>query len=166
MPDVAHSTLTGADLHEPKGVSGASVDTVYVANGAGSGTWQKVGADQIGSSVKNVNKVFITYTIDDVSTAGSHWVVPGIAGDIVGIKTVLHGAIGTADAGLTFEIGGTALTSSAITITQSGSAAGDVDSSTPSANNTVTATDPVEIITDGASTNTIKVTVTLEVDVS
>lgn len=39
MANVAHNILTGADLHEPKGISGASANTVYVANGAGSGTW-------------------------------------------------------------------------------------------------------------------------------
>lgn len=39
MPTVSHATLTGADLHEPKGIASASSNTVYVANGAGSGTW-------------------------------------------------------------------------------------------------------------------------------
>lgn len=39
MATVAHSTLTGADLHEPKGVASAASNTVYVANGAGSGNW-------------------------------------------------------------------------------------------------------------------------------
>jgi hypothetical protein len=39
MANVAHSTLTGADLHEPKGVAAASSGTVYVANGSGSGAW-------------------------------------------------------------------------------------------------------------------------------
>ena len=34
-----HSTLTGADLHEPKGVASAGANQVYVANGSGSGTW-------------------------------------------------------------------------------------------------------------------------------
>jgi len=34
-----HSILTGADLHEPKGVSIANSNTVYVANGSGSGSW-------------------------------------------------------------------------------------------------------------------------------
>ena len=35
----AHSTLTGADLHEPKGVASANADDIYVANGSGSGVW-------------------------------------------------------------------------------------------------------------------------------
>jgi len=152
-----HDVITDPDIHEPKGVAAANAGEVYIADGAASGDW---------TALNNANKVYCYYTIDDVSTAASHWIVPGIAGDITSIKTVLHGAIATADAGLTFEIGGTLITSSAITITQSGSAAGDVDSSTPSAANTIAATDAVEIITDGASTNTVKVTVTIEVDVS
>lgn len=35
----AHASLTGSDLHEPKGVAAASANTVYVANGAASGAW-------------------------------------------------------------------------------------------------------------------------------
>jgi len=167
MANSAHSTLTGSDLHEPKGYAAASADTVYVADGAGSGTQQKIAAGQINTtSVKNVNKVFVTHVIDDISTAGSHWVVPGIAGNIVAISTVIDGVIATADCAMTFEIGGTAITSSAITIAYSGSAAGDVDTSTPTAARTVTAAQPVELISDGASTNTVRCTVTLELDVA
>ena len=33
-----HSTITGTDLHEPKGIASAAADKVYVADGAGSGT--------------------------------------------------------------------------------------------------------------------------------
>ena len=43
MATVVHSTLTGTDLHEPKGVASASANQVYRANGSGSGTWGKVG---------------------------------------------------------------------------------------------------------------------------
>lgn len=39
---VAHSTLTGADLHEPKDIDSATVDEIYVADGAGGGTWKQV----------------------------------------------------------------------------------------------------------------------------
>lgn len=39
MANVPHSSMTGADLHEPKGVSTAAAKTVYRANGAGSGSW-------------------------------------------------------------------------------------------------------------------------------
>ncbi len=39
MANVEHKDITGANLHEPKGVATASVGKVYVADGAGSGTW-------------------------------------------------------------------------------------------------------------------------------
>lgn len=39
MANVAHSGLTGADLHEPKGIAAATSGQVYQADGAGSGTW-------------------------------------------------------------------------------------------------------------------------------
>ena len=42
MPE--HVAIAEANLHEPKGVSTATVDQVYHANGAGSGTW-KAAAD-------------------------------------------------------------------------------------------------------------------------
>jgi len=42
MPTTAHSGLTGANLHEPKGVAAAVSGTVYVANGAASGAWARL----------------------------------------------------------------------------------------------------------------------------
>lgn len=39
MTTSVHSTLTGADLHESKGVATALSGQVYVANGSGSGAW-------------------------------------------------------------------------------------------------------------------------------
>jgi hypothetical protein len=36
---VAHASLTGADLHEPKGIDAASASSVYVSDGLGSGDW-------------------------------------------------------------------------------------------------------------------------------
>lgn len=41
MP-IQHNSLTGSDLHEPKGVASASSGTVYKANGGGSGNWSYV----------------------------------------------------------------------------------------------------------------------------
>lgn len=42
MANVLHSALTSGDLHEPKGIASASANQVYVANGAGSGTWDSI----------------------------------------------------------------------------------------------------------------------------
>lgn len=112
-------------------------------------------------SLAYVNKrpVAITCQIEDVSTAQSDWVVSPVAGTITKIYTVIDATI-TGDAALTTEIGGTAVTGAALTIA-SGSGAGTVDSSTPTALNTVTAGQAIECITDGGSTNTSKATVTI-----
>lgn len=45
MADVQHKDIPNNQLHEPKGVSGASPNTVYVANGSGSGSWQSAPFD-------------------------------------------------------------------------------------------------------------------------
>jgi len=42
LANVAHSTLTAAHLHEPKGIAAAIAGQVYIADGAGSGTWTTV----------------------------------------------------------------------------------------------------------------------------
>jgi hypothetical protein len=143
-----HVNITDPDIHEPVGASTASTGTVYVSDGAGSGTW-------------TLPIVTLTADIDDVSTAKSYWVVAPYAGNITKIYTVLHNAITVADATLSFEIGGVAVTGGGITVAYTGSAAGDVDSATPSAANAVTTGQAIEIITNGGSTTSAKVTVTL-----
>lgn len=98
----------------------------------------------------------LTVIMDDISTAGSAFTVSPYAGTISKIQSVIDGAIITADAGITTEIGGAAITSGAITIANSGSAAGTVDSATPTAANTLAVGDALEVITDGASANTVR----------
>jgi hypothetical protein len=50
MANVEHSSLTGSDLHESKGVAAAANNRVYVTNGAGSGSFQQVPAAAIASA--------------------------------------------------------------------------------------------------------------------
>lgn len=52
MADVEHSLLTGSDLHEPKGIAAASANRVYVADGAGSGSWTTVGNSVLATEAK------------------------------------------------------------------------------------------------------------------
>ena len=54
MADVQHKDIPDAELHEPKGAAGASVGTVYVSNGAGSGSWQSVLRDFSAMQVQRV----------------------------------------------------------------------------------------------------------------
>ena len=111
-----------------------------------------------------VQNRFVTVQIEDISTAGQKFVVPGFNGRIRKIHSVINGAIATADAVLTAKIGGTAVTGGAITVANASSAAGDVDSATPTALNSFTDTQAIEIETNGASLNTVEVVITLELE--
>lgn len=65
-----HSTLTGSDLHEPKGIEAASSGTTYIANGTGSGSWSKIASGNIDtSSIFTTNKFLLTYKIESVAAA-------------------------------------------------------------------------------------------------
>lgn len=163
----SHSILTGSEIHEPKGIDSAAVNQVYTASGGGSGSWKKVNASMIDStSIKNTNKVYLNVEFSDISTAQSVWVVCPLAGDITNIQSVIHGAIASANAVITAEIGGTLVTDSEVTVAHAGSAAGDVDSAVPTGANTVTAGQAIELITDGGSSNTVACTMTIEITLS
>lgn len=117
--------------------------------------------DGVTATTAELNQYTIPAVIPDISTAQSVFVVAPHAGDIAIWYSVIDNAITVGDAALTLEIGGTLVTGSGITVAQSGSAAGDVDSASPSAANTVTAGQAIEIITDGGSTDACRATVSI-----
>jgi len=156
---LTNKTLTSAVLNT--GVSGTAVldeDTMSTNSATQLATQQSIKA-----YVDSGKKILVQGEIADISSAASTWAISPVAGDIVAIYTVIDGAITVGDAAITFEIAGTPVTNGGITIAYSGSAAGDVDSSTPSAANTVTAGQAIEIITDGGSTDAAKATVVIEI---
>ena len=110
--------------------------------------------------MRTLNDYFVYGEIADVSTASSTFVAVPDSGKIIKIITSLQGAISGANAGVSFEIGGTAVTGGGITVAHSGSAAGTVDSAVPTALNRVAEDGTIEIITDGASTGAKKCLVT------
>ena len=142
-----HSALTGADLHEPKGVAAAAAGEVYLSNGAGSGSWV-------------VPPYTVSGVIDDVSTASTIYLPIPFAGTVTKVVTVLAGSLTTANATVTVRnAAGTSM--GTLTITQSGSAAGDIDTLSPVSNNTVTNDSRISVETDGASDTTRKLFVTV-----
>lgn len=110
--------------------------------------------------MRTLNDYFLTAEIEDVSTASSTFVTVPDGGKIIKIFSALQGAISGADAALSFEIGGIAVTDGGITIANSGSAAGDVDSAEPTAANSINEGETIEMITDGSSTGTAKAVIT------
>ncbi len=139
----------------------ASASELNTLDGITASTSELNVLDGITASTSELNTKTLTVKMDDVSTAGSVYVVSPYAGTLSRAYSVIDGAIATADAVLTLNVnGGTDITNT-ITIAYDGSAAGDVDSCTPDDNNTVSVGDYIKITTNGASTNTVAATITL-----
>ena len=148
----SHASLTGADLHEPKGAAAATANKVYVSDGAASGSW-KSGA--VGAAYGTIRDV------SDTSADGETWIVLPFACTVVKVYTVINAAITVADATITVT-NNAGSSMGTITIAFTGAAAGDIDSLTPSSNNTFTAGQKIRINSDGGSSTTCSATVTVE----
>ena len=147
---IEHVLIEDPDIHEPKGVATAPLGSFYVADGTGSGDWR-------------YTSYFLTLDITDITAVADYYIVSPFAGTIVKIYSVIDGTIASANKTLTASIDGVAVTNGAITIAYSGSAAGDVDSCTPTALNTVTAGQAIKIAAAGATTNAVRVHVTIQI---
>lgn len=135
MANVEHSALTGSDLHEPKGVSTAGNNTVYVANGAGSGSW-------------TAQKFVMNGTLSDI-TSTSTSIYMAIPYDCV-VKEFLVSVQGSAYSGTPVarlrNNGGTVVTGGDVSMPSSGVSTGDVFSATCTANNTFSAGDKIRVL--------------------
>lgn len=151
MANVNHSTLTDPYLHEPKGVASASSGEVYVSNGSGSGTW-----------VDNRRSV-LTVHFSDLSSAENIYCPIPFGGTVSRVTSVLEGSIAGGDVTVTFK-NSSAATMGTLTVTQTGSAAGDIDSLDPTTNNTVTDNDYILIQTNGGASTHVDFMVSFVVE--
>lgn len=115
---------------------------------------------------QSLKKVYLTVDITNISSAAVVYLPSPVAGTITKITTNINGAIATADAILTGRIGSTAITGGAVTIPFSGSAAGQVNSATPTALNTVAVGNNINFTANNASTNTVRATIVVEITLS
>ena len=154
-------TFNGDIVQDAASTGTLAGDNAFSGANTHSGTETFTGALETEGGADLKTKL-VNVRITDISTAGSVWVVPGFAGSVVKINTVIDGAITVGDAVLDPQIGGTSITDGGITIANAGSAAGVVDQSTPTALNVFTATEAIEIATNGGSTDTASANITLE----
>lgn len=119
--------------------------------------------DGVTATGTELNQYVVTLDIVDLDTDATYYVVLPHAGTIDTISSVIHSAIATADATITCNIGATPITGGAITVTQSGSAAGDVDTVSPSAAKTVTAGQAVNCAVTGSNTGAARTTLSFTV---
>jgi hypothetical protein len=99
------------------------------------------------------NEVVVNVAMADVSTAGSVYAAAPVTGRLVRAYSCITNAITGADCTWSLEINGVAVTGTG-TITQSGSAAGDVDEVVFSAPVYVNKGDTIEFISAGESSTT------------
>jgi hypothetical protein len=77
MADIEHSALTDSDgLHEPKGVSGASIDQIYVATGTGTGAWKDSTISQHGDMLitNNATATAVVAAVDPTLNTDTDYV--------------------------------------------------------------------------------------------
>ena len=150
MANVEHSALTGSDLHEPKALAGQTAGKVYVSNGSNSGAW-------------TARQDLITVHIHDISTTTDIYVPIINAGTVSKLQTVTSAAIAGSDLIITAYNSSSASMGN-LTVTQSGSAAGDVDVLSPTSNNTVAAGSYIRINGNGGPTSHVDVMLLIAVD--
>lgn len=68
MANVQHSSLTDPNLHEPKGISSASANQLYLSNGSGSGVWTNANRFPGTGWGKYTNTTYVNTTALAVST--------------------------------------------------------------------------------------------------
>ena len=144
---IEHKNITNAELHETKGVSAATTNQTLHAN-AGAGAWK-------------FQEFALNLHIADLVTDTTYYLATPYAGTITSITSVIDNAITTADCVITANIGATAVTSGVLTITQSGSAAGDVDTVSPSGANTLTANQAVNFVIASSNATSTRCTITV-----
>ena len=113
------------------------------------------------------DEIYLTTSLADLSTASSAFVVSPVRGRIRKAWSVIANAITGADAVWTMEINGTAITGVSVTVANSGSAAGDVDSDEPTSETTnrVIPGDAIEFVSDGASSTACPTQFTVAIQV-
>ena len=151
MANVNHSSLTDPYLHEPKGVASASTGKVYVANGSGSGAWE------------DHRRTVLTVHFTDLSAAQNIYCPVPFGGTVSRVTSVLSAPIAGSDVVVTVK-NSSAASMGTLTVTQVGSAIGDVDFVNPTTNNTATDNDYILIQTNGGATSHVDFMVSVVVE--
>lgn len=170
MTNVSHADLTDPELHEIKGSSTAGENTVPIADGSGHSSWGTITSMQIDSSIQlalnHPDIVVLTLRFPAIATGSTQWIVSPFAGNVIAIYGVLSAAITTANETITASIGGTPISDGAIVFPYSGSAGGNIQSTVPSASNTVTAGQAISFANTGGCAGTCDCILTIVLDVS
>lgn len=159
-----HNALTGSSLHEPKGIDSAGTsDAGKVitpsSSTAGISELRRLNEDEISN-----RESFMSLHIEDISTASTEYLVAPFSGTLTKVWSAIGDAITGTDATLTVKINGSTVSPGTMTITATGSAAGDVDSVVPTSANTFSEGDTLEVQSDGASSGVATTNITFKIE--
>jgi hypothetical protein len=159
-----HNTLTGSSLHEPKNIDSAGTgDAGKVltpsASVAGEGVLRNLVESEVDEKV-----AYLTLDYPDITVASDVYLPMPFAGTVTQVHSVIDSALATADTDLVCKVNGTGMTNGTITVAFTASAAGDVDTATPTALNTFVADDYLQVTTDAAGTGGTGATITFTVE--
>lgn len=100
MANISHALLSGANLHEPKGIDTAAAGTMYAANGDGlSGAWQKLTNTQLNGVTVN-------------GTSGASVRANGAGGFVIGFAD--HGEVSFVNTAVPYAMTGATTTFSKV----------------------------------------------------
>jgi hypothetical protein len=122
------------------------------------GVWVDVGAPPL-----NGSKSYVSIDVVDVHGSGTYYGVAPVGGKVTKVSSVLAAAITTADATLTTKIAGVPITGGAIDVVQAASAAGQINTATPTAANTVTAGQGISVTVSGTEAADVAAKVIFEI---
>lgn len=158
LADIGHHAWIVDDQTVGRTPSASRSPAGIVIDVTDDGVWVKSGP-----AVPAPRRHFVPVAVASLNGSTVYRVVAPVAGTIVAIRSVISGALATGDATLTAAIGGVAVTGGVITITQAGSAAGDVDAVLPSAANTVAVGDVVSVTVGGTNSASVGASVLLDI---
>lgn len=154
---VEHVDIPDGEIHEPKGISTASNGSVYVADGAGSGSWVV--------QSETANSIILTSTIEDISVADVlHYIPITYSGTVVRFTVTFWGDPGATTAIELEDSDSNRM--SLFSFTSGTASAGSTASVDIINNNDVGNNDFITIKSDGGAVNAVAVTcaVAIEVD--
>ncbi len=105
-----------------------------------------------------VGSFYLFTELVDISAAGSGFIAVPAVGVVTTLQTCIAKAITSGDAVMTAEIDDTAITGISITVANSGSAPGDVDTGTATALNVLAVGNALEMKTNNGSSTVVVVT--------
>ncbi len=146
-------------------MSGENVENFFESPDSGGDNTLVVGGTFITGAGTNMKTKTVVFDVGDLTTADSHWIIPGFPGTVQKVGFIVNNTFGGSDASIALHVdGGTAMGGlGTLIIDFSGSAAGDFVQANATSLNVITETSSIQIQKAAGVTGTVEGTVTIEI---